>query len=55
VSAANAAGQSWGYFCQRGATTNNVTPDACKGILAVLLTAQTSGKHVRVWYSDNYD
>jgi hypothetical protein len=52
VSAANAGGQQWGYFCQLGATTNNVSPEACKGILAVLLAAQTSGKSVTIWYDD---
>jgi hypothetical protein len=52
VSAAAAGGQSWGYFCQLGATTNNVSPEACKGILAVLLAAQASGKTVTVWYDD---
>ena len=53
VSAAAAGGQSWGYFCQLGATTNNVSTEACKGILAVLLTAQASGKSVTVWYDDD--
>jgi len=55
LSAANAGGQSWGYFCQIGATTNNISSDACKGMLAVLLAAQASGKQVVVWYSDDHD
>lgn len=55
VSAAAAGGQSWGYFCQLESTANGVTPEACKGILAVLLAAQASGKHVTVWYSDDFD
>lgn len=53
VSAAAAGGQNWGHFCQLGATVNNVSPEACKGILAVLLTAQASGKTVTVWYDDD--
>jgi hypothetical protein len=55
VSAGAAGGQSWGYFCQLGATTNGIGPDACKGILAVLLAAQSSGKHVQIWFNDNHD
>jgi hypothetical protein len=53
VSAAAAGGQTWGYFCQLGTTTNNVSPEACKGILAVLLAAQASGKTVTLWYDDD--
>jgi hypothetical protein len=53
VSAAAAGGQSWGYFCQLGAVSNNVSAEACKGILAVLLSAQATGKSVTVWYDDD--
>jgi hypothetical protein len=53
VSAASAGGQQWGYFCQLGATTNGVSPEACKGMLAVLLAAQASGKSVRMWFRDS--
>jgi hypothetical protein len=53
VSAASAGGQSWGYFCQLGTTTNGVSPDACKGMLAILLAAQASGKNVRLWFRDS--
>lgn len=53
VSAAYAGGQSWGYFCQLGNNSNNVSPEACKGILSVLLTAQATGKSVRIWYRDD--
>ena len=55
VSAESAGGQHWGYFCQIGTTSNNVSSEACKGILAVLLAAQASGKNVNLWYSDDYD
>jgi hypothetical protein len=55
VSAESAGGQHWGYFCQIGATTNTVTSDACKGVLAVLLAAQASGKSVNIWYGDAND
>jgi hypothetical protein len=54
VSAESAGGQHWGYFCQLGATANGINPDACKGILAVLLAAQAQGKQVNLWYNDDY-
>jgi uncharacterized SAM-dependent methyltransferase len=53
VSAAAAGGQSWGFFCQLGSSINNVSAEACKGILAVLMTAQASGKTVTLWFDDN--
>jgi hypothetical protein len=53
VSAESAGGTHWTYFCQLGATTNGVDPEACKGILAVLLTAQASGKSVNLWFNDS--
>lgn len=52
VSAASAGGQSWGYFCQVNGTSNNISPEACRGMLAVLLAAQASGKQVRIWFRD---
>lgn len=52
VQAENAGGQSWGYFCQIGATNNGVSSDACKAILTVLLTAQATGKSVTIAYDD---
>lgn len=53
VSAESAGGQNWGYFCQIGATTNNASSDACKAVLSLLLTAQATGKSVRLWYNDS--
>jgi hypothetical protein len=35
VSAGTAGGQSWGYFCQLGTTTNGIGPEACKGCTGV--------------------
>ena len=55
VSAASAGGQSWGYFCQVNGTSNGISPEACRGMLAVLLTAQASGKQVRIWFRDDYN
>ena len=52
VSAEAAGGQSWGFFCQLGTTTNNVNPETCRGILSLLLAAQATGKSVRLWYDD---
>ncbi len=44
---------SWPYFCALGQTTSNgVGPEACKGLLALLLTAQASGKQVKLWFDD---
>jgi hypothetical protein len=53
LSAASAGGQAWGYFCQVNGTSNNISPEACRGMLAVLLTAQASGKQVRIWFRDD--
>jgi disulfide bond formation protein DsbB len=53
VAAASAGGQSWGFFCQLGQTTNGVTPEACKAILTILLTAQTTDKRVTIWFRDD--
>jgi hypothetical protein len=53
VSAESAGGQNWGYFCQLGVTANGFSPDACKGVLALLLSAQASGKSVRIWFRDS--
>ena len=55
VVAESAGGQHYGYFCQLGTTTNNVSSEACKGVLAVLLTAQSTDKSINIWYSDSYD
>ncbi len=52
VSAASAGGQQWTYFCRLGVTENGVSPEACKGVLTVLLTAQTTGKNVQLWFDD---
>jgi hypothetical protein len=50
---ASAAGQAWGFYCQLGGSANNVSAEACKGILTVLLTAQTTGKTVTLWFDDD--
>jgi hypothetical protein len=55
VVAESAGGQHYGYFCQLGTTSNNVSSDACKGILAVLLTAQSTDKQINIWYNDAND
>jgi len=55
VAAESAGGQHWGYFCQLGATVNGVSPESCKGILAILLTAQSSGKSIQLRYNDSID
>jgi hypothetical protein len=55
VSAESAGGQHWGYFCNLGTTNNNVSSEACKGILATLLAAQHTEKVVTLWFGDDYD
>ncbi len=55
VVAESAGGQHYGYFCQIGGASNNVTSDACKGILSVLLTAQSTDKSINIWYNDTHD
>jgi hypothetical protein len=41
------------YLCQIGTTTNGVDSDPCKSILAVLLTAHTTGAQIDLSFSDS--
>lgn len=52
VSAGSLGGITWGYWCSISSATNGVSPEACRGVLAVLLAAQTSGRDVQVWFDD---
>ena len=40
-------------MCSLEQTRNGVSPNMCKQILAVLLTAQVSGKNVVLWFKDD--
>lgn len=53
VSAASYAGLSWVHLCSVETAQNGVSPATCKSIYAMLLTAQTSGKSVRLWFNDD--
>jgi hypothetical protein len=41
------------YLCQIGTTTNNVDTEPCKSIVAVLLTAHTTGAQIDLSFSDS--
>lgn len=53
VYAGSIPGGNWPLLCQIGATFNGVGPDACKAIYTLLITAQTSGRQVQMWFNDN--
>ena len=44
VSTEYLAGASWSHWCNLTTTDNGVSPDTCKGILALLLSAEAQGK-----------
>lgn len=52
VAAERIPGGIWVYVCQIGATYNGVGPEQCKAIYTLLLTAQTTGKQVTMWFED---
>jgi hypothetical protein len=53
VSAESYAGLSWVHLCSVEVTTNGVAPATCKAIYSLLLTAQTTGKSVLIWFNDD--
>jgi hypothetical protein len=42
----------WTKLCSVSKTLNNIEPESCKVIYSTLLTAQTTGKQVRLWFND---
>jgi hypothetical protein len=52
VSGANIGGISWGYFCSVSTPENGASVDACRAILALLMSAEAQGKSVEIWFSD---
>lgn len=46
------AGLNAAYICQIGSTYNGVGPDACKAILAVLVSAKATGIHAEWTFDD---
>ena len=53
LSASSYAGLSWVHLCSVEAATNGVSADTCKAIYSMLLTAQATGKSVRLWFNDD--
>jgi hypothetical protein len=53
VTAESLAGISWGYYCHLSNVYYGVSPEACRGILALLLSAEAQGKSVEIWFEDN--
>ncbi|HZF32151.1 MAG TPA: hypothetical protein VE907_23745 [Gammaproteobacteria bacterium] len=47
-----AAPFNWVFMCATSATTNDVSPEACKSLLAVLLTAKTTGSTIQLAFND---
>jgi hypothetical protein len=47
-----AAGLYPAFICAIGTTVNGVGPEQCKAILAMLITARTSGQQVQWYFSD---
>lgn len=41
------------YLCSVVSTTNGVAPEACKSIYAMLLTAESQGRSVIMWFDDD--
>lgn len=52
VMANTIAGIGTPYLCSVNTTTNGVSPDACKAIFALLLTAESQGRNVIMWLND---
>ena len=48
-----AAGLQFQYLCMIGTTTNGVSPDTCKSLLAVLTTAFITQQQVQWAFSDS--
>jgi hypothetical protein len=54
VFAEQIAGINRVYLCKlNGTTTLNTSTDTCKSIYAMLLSAQTTGKSVMLWFEDS--
>jgi hypothetical protein len=41
----------WQTICNLESTSNGVSPGTCKAIYSLLLTAQTTKRNVRLWFS----
>lgn len=45
----------WPRLCSVNEEYNGIQPDACKVVFSILLTAQTTQKSVKLWFSDGKD
>ena len=46
------AGISWPILCNLNGVDRNITPESCKAMMTLLLSAQMSGKTVTLWFND---
>lgn len=53
VYAGSIPGGNWTQLCQISGTVNGVGPESCKAIYTLLITAQTTGRQVQMWFNDN--
>lgn len=53
VMANSIAGITAPYLCSVNTTTNGVSTDACKAIYAMMLTAESQGRSVVLWFNDD--
>lgn len=47
------AGLAWPRLCSVSRSANGIDPQACKTVYSALLTAQTTGKSVNLWFDDD--
>jgi hypothetical protein len=52
ITVASVAGMSWLALCSVSGTVNGFDSSACKAVHAELLTAQTAGKTVTIYFDD---
>lgn len=53
--AQHAAGFNWPAFCSVEVEENGVSPETCKHIYSMLLSAQVSKKDITLWFNDDAD
>jgi len=46
---------NWPRLCSVDTEVRGISADACKIVYSTLLTAQTTGKEVRLWFNDSGD
>jgi hypothetical protein len=43
---------SWVYLCSVSEPYNGVTPEACKAMLSIAMSAKLSDRNIQLWFSD---